>query len=98
MIGHDDASPIGRDKTSIMLALKDKVGILHDMLQPFTQHNVNLTKIESRPSKKRAWEYVFYLDLQGHVTEDKIQKALEALQSQALFVKILGSYPQGELK
>jgi chorismate mutase/prephenate dehydratase len=98
VIGHDYAPPSGEDKTSVMFSIKDKVGALHDMLQPFARNEVNLTKIESRPSKKRAWEYIFYLDLQGHVTEDKVKKALEELQAQVLFLKILGSYPQGKLK
>ena len=97
VIGHDYAAPSGEDKTSIMFSLRDKVGALHDMLQPFAQQGVNLSKIESRPSKKRAWEYVFYLDLQGHVSEPKIKRALAQLQPQVLFLKILGSYPQGKM-
>lgn len=98
VIGHDYAPPSGNDKTSVMFSIKDKVGALHDMLQAFASYDVNLTKIESRPSKKRAWEYIFYLDMVGHINEDNIKKAIEGLQQQALFVKILGSYPQGELK
>ncbi len=98
VISQDYAPPSGEDKTSVMFSIKDKMGALHDMLQPFARNGVNLTKIESRPSKKRAWEYIFYLDLQGHITEDKIKKALEELQPQVLFFKILGSYPQGKLK
>lgn len=83
----------GRDKTSIMFAIKDEVGALYEMLLPFSQHQINLTKIESRPSKKKAWEYIFFVDLIGHTAEEKVQKVLEGLKKQCLFLKVLGSYP-----
>ncbi len=98
VIGKDYAPPTGNDKTSIMFSVKDKVGALHDMLQAFASNKVNLTKIESRPSKKRAWEYIFYLDMIGHLNDDNIQQAIEELQPQVQFFKTLGSYPQGKLK
>ncbi|MDD5617474.1 MAG: prephenate dehydratase, partial [Candidatus Omnitrophica bacterium] len=66
VISKNDVMPTKEDKTSIMFSIKDKVGALHDMLVPFKKHKINLTKIESRPSKKRAWDYYFYLDLNGH--------------------------------
>ncbi|MBI5788028.1 MAG: prephenate dehydratase [Candidatus Schekmanbacteria bacterium] len=97
IIAQKHACPTGKDKTSLMFAIKDKVGALHDMLQAFARYNVNLTKIESRPSKKKVWEYIFYVDTQGHIDDSEVKSALEELQSQALFVKFLGSYPQGEL-
>lgn len=97
IIGKKDASPTGKDKTSIMFSIKDKVGALHDMLQAFARSNINLTKIESRPSKKRAWEYIFYLDMIGHISDEKVKSALEELKPQTMFLKVLGSYPQGEL-
>jgi len=83
----------GRDKTSVMFSIKDRVGGLHDMLRPFSVHAINLTKIESRPSKKKAWEYIFYVDLEGHQEDAKVRTALEELRPQCLFLKVLGSYP-----
>ncbi|HLG22975.1 MAG TPA: prephenate dehydratase [Candidatus Manganitrophaceae bacterium] len=86
----------GRDKTSVMFSIKDKVGALYDTLRPFADHQINLTKIESRPSKKKAWEYIFYVDVVGHVEDEKVRLALEELKSQAIFLKTLGSYPMAE--
>ncbi len=64
------------------------------MLQPFAKHNVNLTKIESRPAKTKAWEYLFFLDMSGHLTDPPVAQALEDLKERAQFIKILGSYPR----
>jgi chorismate mutase/prephenate dehydratase len=83
----------GKDKTSIMFSIKDRVGALYDILRPFSTHGINLTKIESRPSKKKAWEYIFYVDLEGHQDDARVKAALEGLRSQCLFLKVLGSYP-----
>jgi chorismate mutase/prephenate dehydratase len=66
----------GRDKTSVMLSVKDKVGALYELLRPFASHGLNLTKIESRPSRRKAWEYLFFVDIEGHVEEDRVRKAL----------------------
>lgn len=81
------------EKTSIMLSVKDKVGALYELLRPFASYGINLTKIESRPSRRKAWEYIFFVDLEGHVEEDHVKKALEEIKSRCLFLKILGSYP-----
>jgi chorismate mutase/prephenate dehydratase len=83
----------GKDKTSIMFSIKDRVGALYDILRSFSTHGINLTKIESRPSKKKAWEYIFYVDLEGHQEDARVKAALEGLRSQCLFLKVLGSYP-----
>ncbi|MBI3995591.1 MAG: prephenate dehydratase [Nitrospirae bacterium] len=88
----------GRDKTSIMFTIRDRVGALHDMLKPFSQYGINLTKIESRPSRKKAWEYIFFVDLEGHHQDEKVKKALEQLHEQCLFLKVLGSYPAAKEK
>ena len=69
---------------------------LHDMLLPFKKYGINLTKIESRPSKKKAWEYYFFLDLVGHKNNPKVRKAIAELESKCTFLKVLGSYPTGE--
>jgi chorismate mutase/prephenate dehydratase len=84
----------GRDKTSVMISVKDRVGALYDLLRPLASHGINMTKIESRPSRRKAWEYLFFVDVEGHVQEDRVKKALEEVKSRVLFLKILGSYPQ----
>ncbi|TET48759.1 prephenate dehydratase [Candidatus Aerophobetes bacterium] len=86
----------GQDKTSILFSIKDRVGALHEMLAPFLKYGINLTKIESRPTKRRAWEYVFFLDFVGYKDEEKIKKALGELEESCFFLKVLGSYPRGE--
>jgi len=91
--GKRPASGRLRSKTSIMFSIKDRIGGLHDLLAPFKWYGINLSKIESRPSRRRAWEYYFFVDLVGHVTEPKIQKALTTLERECNFLKILGSYP-----
>jgi len=88
--------PSGYDKTSVMFSIKDRVGALHDMLVPFKKYNINLTKIESRPTKKRAWEYIFFLDFLGHMNNARIKKALSELSRNCVFLKILGSYPRAD--
>ena len=95
VIGQYIPSPTQRDKTSIMFSITDRVGALHDMLSPFKRHKVNLTKIESRPSKKKAWRYYFFVDMLGHCQMENVKKALRALEKQCTFLKILGSYPVG---
>lgn len=84
-----------RNKTSLMFALKDKPGALYDSLRPFKQYKINLSKIESRPTKRKAWEYVFFVDLEGHESELRVKKALEVLRSSTASIRVLGSYPIG---
>jgi chorismate mutase / prephenate dehydratase len=93
VIGGQTPRPSGDDKTSIVISVKDEVGVLHRMLDPFAKNRINLTKIESRPLKQKPWEYLFFLDLQGHIQEPRIQRAIKKLEKSCLFVKILGSYP-----
>jgi len=96
VIGKFESEPTRDDKTSIMFSIKDRVGALHDMLMPFKRHGINLTKIESRPSKRRAWDYFFFMDLLGHRSEKRVQKALAELEEKCKFLKVLGSYPMTE--
>lgn len=96
VIGKTSVKATNRSKTSILFSIKDKVGALHDMLASFKKYHINLTKIESRPSKKKAWDYYFYLDLEGHCDNPVIKKALLELEKKCKFLKILGSYPAGE--
>lgn len=82
-----------RSKTSILFALADQPGALHDALVPLKRHRINLTKIESRPSKRKAWEYLFFIDFEGHMAEPRVQRALKALGESTSMLRVLGSYP-----
>lgn len=93
ILGLGKLAPKGLCKTSILVILQDKAGALYDALAPFKRYGINLTKIESRPSRRRAWEYVFFIDFQGHESERNVQRALKKLERSAKEVKVLGSYP-----
>jgi chorismate mutase/prephenate dehydratase len=93
IISTQDVPPTGKDRTSILFSIKDKVGALHAMLTPFYKNKINLTKIESRPSKKRAWDYYFFVDFQGHRLDKNVKKALDQLEGMCKFMKVVGSYP-----
>ncbi len=97
VIGNDSPIITGKDKTSIIFSIKDKVGALYNSLYPFKEKGINLTRLESRPSKKKAWDYVFFVDFIGHKDEKKVKEALKELEKNCVFLKILGSYPmEGE--
>jgi chorismate mutase/prephenate dehydratase len=88
-----------RDITSILFSIKrDQVGALYRALEPFAQHGVNLTRIESRPTKVRAWEYVFFCDFEGHVEDPAVRDAIRELEPRCDFVRVLGSYPRAEAR
>lgn len=92
VLDKQDAPYSGEDKTSIIFAAKSIPGALHKVLKEFADRDINLTKIESRPTKHTPWEYHFYLDFEGHRTDPKCQQALESIKDKTVFVKILGSY------
>jgi chorismate mutase/prephenate dehydratase len=94
VIGRISTEPSGNDKTSLVFIVKDKVGALYEALGIFDKNNVNLTKIESRPTKKKAWEYMFFVDFKGHVKDKNIDKVIKILENKSVFVKSLGSYPK----
>ncbi len=96
VIAREEAKPTKSDKTSIVFEIKDKAGALHDILAPFKKARINLTKIESRPSKKKAWSYFFFVDLEGHHDDVRVTKALGSLAKHCTFLRILGSYPRAE--
>jgi chorismate mutase / prephenate dehydratase len=96
VLGRQCSPPTGRDRTSVMFSIADKVGALHSALAPFRRYKLNMTKIESRPSKRKAWEYFFFVDCDGHYEERKVATALEELSRSCNFVKVLGSYPNAE--
>ncbi len=96
VLGRQYTPPTGNDRTSILISLTDKVGALHSTLAAFRRYRINMTKIESRPSKRKAWEYYFFIDLDGHVQDRKIANALKLLTEHCNLVKVLGSYPNTE--
>ena len=93
VIGMHDAGPSGRDKTSIVCASQNKAGAMYALLEPLARHGVSMSKFESRPSRTGLWEYVFYVDVEGHQNEERVTKAFADLRDRAAFVKVLGSYP-----
>jgi len=94
VIGREDAKPTGEDKTAILFSTAHKAGALADVLDVFKKYNINLTNIESRPSKKRQWEYYFFVDFIGHRTDEHVQKGLEESRKHCLQLSILGSFPR----
>ncbi|HEY3853865.1 MAG TPA: prephenate dehydratase [Verrucomicrobiae bacterium] len=96
VLGRQCGPATGRDRTSIMFSIADEVGALYRALSPFRHYKLNMTKIESRPSKRKAWEYFFFVDCDGHMTDPKVAKAIASLSEACNFVKVLGSYPNGE--
>ncbi len=96
VLGRQCSPPTGADRTSLMVSISHKVGALHHALAAFRRNRINLTKIESRPSKRKAWEYYFFIDCDGHTQERKVAKAIELLGHECSYVKVLGSYPNTE--
>ena len=96
VLGRQCSPPTGDDRTSLMLSVADKFGALHEAIAAFRRHKINMTKIESRPSKRKAWEYFFFIDCAGHFQDVSVTKAIRLLGEHCNFVKILGSYPNME--
>lgn len=97
IIGTEDVGPSGEDKTSIVVATKNQPGALYDLLEPFRRFNIDLTRVETRPSPTGAWNYVFFIDFTGHKQDEPVRKALEEVAKGVSDLKILGSYPKGVL-
>jgi len=96
VIGREDARPTGEDKTAILFSTAHKAGALADVLDVFKEHRINLTNIESRPSKKRNWEYWFFVDFVGHRTAESVCKGLEEIRKHCLQLSVLGSFPRAK--
>ncbi len=96
VIGDLECPPTGRDKTSILMAARHEAGSLYNALGPLKENAINMTFIESRPTRLTPWEYHFFIDFQGHQAEDRVARALAALRERCLFVKVLGSYPAAD--
>jgi chorismate mutase/prephenate dehydratase len=96
VLGRQCSPATGNDRTSVMFSIADRVGALYRALAPFRRFRINMTKIESRPSKRKAWEYFFFVDCDGHMSDSKVAKALSMLGEHCSYVKVLGSYPNSE--
>lgn len=97
IIGREDVAPSGKDKTSMLVRMKNQPGALYHVLKPFNENGVDLTRVESRPSRSGNWSYVFFIDCLGHQQDEALAKVIQALQQQALDVRLLGSYPVAEI-
>ena len=93
VLGRQDAGVSGRDKTSLIMSAPNRTGSLVDLLAPFTENGVSMTRLESRPARHTLWEYVFYVDIEGHRQDDKVVLALAALEQRAAYLRVLGSCP-----
>ena len=93
VLGKQQVAPSGKDKTSLVLATQNKPGAMVDLLAPLAKNGVSMTKFESRPSKQGLWDYVFYVDIEGHISDEKVTDALTQIKAKAAFVKVLGVYP-----
>ena len=93
VISHKTCPPTGKDRTSVMFSVRDEPGSLHRALEPFEEFEINMSKIESRPSKRRAWEYYFFVDVAGHCEDEALKDVIKQLEKHCSFVKVLGSYP-----
>jgi chorismate mutase/prephenate dehydratase len=94
VLGRSWAGPTGKDKTSVVFSVKDRPGILKDALSAFSNEGINLTRIESRPSRRRMWTYVFFADFRGHPEEERVARALEVLEEYCPYVSLIGAYPE----
>lgn len=97
IIGRESVPPSGDDRTSVVVSVRNKPGALHDLLEPFRRHNVDMTRLESRPSRSSKWSYVFFIDFVGHIEDEAVTKVLEELSVDIADLKVLGSYPRAVL-
>lgn len=93
VVGRLQTTPSGKDHTSMVLAVPNKAGAVYSLLAPLARHGVSMTRFESRPARMGTWEYYFYVDVEGHVQDEKVHNALAELRENAAFIKVLGSYP-----
>ncbi len=93
IIGREEVPKSGKDRTSVVVSVRNKPGALYDLLEPFQRHNVDMTRLESRPSRNSNWTYVFFIDFEGHIEDQSVSNVLNELNSQVVELKVLGSYP-----
>ncbi|MGL6047868.1 MAG: prephenate dehydratase, partial [Vogesella sp.] len=97
VLGHQEVGQTAQDKTSIIVSAPNRPGAVHSLLEPLAANGVSMTKFESRPSRAGLWDYVFFIDMEGHHSSDNIAQALKGLGERTSFVKVLGAYPQAVL-
>jgi len=93
VIGDQTVTPSGDDKTTLLISARNKSGALYHLLEPLSNYGLDMTRIESRPSKNTNWEYLFFMDIAGHAEDEKVKSALIELEQEAELFRILGSYP-----
>jgi len=93
VLSRDDVAPSGRDKTSLILSARNVPGAIQDLLLPLSRNGVSMTRLESRPARTGRWEYVVYVDIEGHAQDKRVARALAGIERKATFMKNLGSYP-----
>lgn len=98
ILGRQEVEPTGNDRTSLMISAANKPGALYRLLAPFAEQGISLSRIESRPSRRESWAYVFFVDLIGHAQDEPVARALRKLSEKVAMVKVLGSYPQAVIK
>ncbi len=94
VIGDHDVSPSGDDKTSLMLAARNRPGALFRLIRPLAEYGIDMTRLESRPTRGRLWQYIFFVDILGHAEDPTVQAALGAVEEEAALCRVLGSYPR----
>jgi len=97
VLGHQDVGQTGQDKTSLIVSAPNRPGAVHYLLAPIADNGVSMTKFESRPSRAGLWDYVFFIDVEGHHDDPNVARALQGLMERTSFVKVLGAYPQAVL-
>jgi chorismate mutase/prephenate dehydratase len=97
IIGRESIAPSGEDRTSLVVSVKNRPGALYDLLEPFRRHNLDMTRLESRPSPSSKWSYVFFIDFSGHIEDEPAKNVLRELSEDVLDLKVLGSYPRAVL-
>lgn len=93
VLGHQNTQPSGSDKTSLIVGAPNRSGTLYHIIEPLMQAGISMTKFESRPSRTNLWEYLFFIDIEGHFDDERVQAALNVLRQRAVFVKVVGAYP-----
>ena len=96
VMGKTSPGPSSKDKTSVLFSVQHKAGSLLRALEPLARRDINMTRIESRPGRQRNWEYLFYVDIEGHELDENISEGLKEMEKCCAFVKRLGSYPAGD--
>ena len=97
IVGHENIAPSGQDKTSIVVSSPDRAGALIEILEPLKRHGVSMTSIETRPERPNKWAYVFFIDMNGHITDDNVKAAIEEIRPLVKELRVLGSYPKAVL-